>query len=143
MYPELLTAVNEVMNDAASATFSLTTSTNPSILHLLALLNSTLHSSYDSILVYRKPYPSLILPHNLWGDDYVLGLCGESPWKLTSHGTSIELHSQWVIVRDELRFAHSVMASSDDTSPLFVVTQVLLFSLHSLGTSFSVRMRVF
>ena len=143
LYPELLTAANEAMSDTTSATFSLTTSTNPSILHLLALLNSTLHSSYDSILVYQKPYPSLFLPHNLWGDDYVLGICGESPWKLTSHGTSIELHSQWVVVRDELRFAHSVIASSDDASPLFVATQVLLFSFHSLDASFSVRMCVF
>lgn len=131
-------AINDAMNDTNSLTITLNASTHPSIHHFISLLNSTLHSSYDSLLVYRKPYPSLFLPHNLWGDDYVLGLLGESSWKLTSHGTSVELSSQWVVVREELRFAHSVIVTSDDSSPLFVATQVIAFSLHSLDASFPV-----
>lgn len=142
LYPDLLAVANTALEKAESATFNLNTSPNSSISRFLAILNSTLYTSYDSLLMYRKPYPSLFLPHNLWGDDYVLGICGESPWKLTSHGASIELCSQWASIRDELRFAHSVVVTSDDSSPLFIATQVNELSLHSLDASFSVRMRV-
>lgn len=147
MVPSVLAAVNteleDATNDTNSITITLNASTHPSLHRFVSLLNSTLHSSYDSLLVYRKPYPSLFLPHNLWGDDYVLGLLGESSWKLTSHGASVELSSQWVVVREELRFAHSVIVTSDDSSPLFVATQVTAFSLHSLDASFPVQLRVF
>ena len=107
-------------------------STSPSCLSsFLSLINKQISTSYDSLLIFHKSSISLSLPHNLWGDDYLLGSLDSNPWSVrcqqSGHVYATEVVHDWIRVSSRIRFTKSVVVSVPEGSFVFVAVEVGIF----------------
>lgn len=94
----------------------------------ITLLNKQLTRSYDTVLIFNKSSISLSLPHNLWGDDFVLGTLDSNPWSVRcqqgGHIWTSEVIGDLIRIGSRIRFTKSVVVKLGEGSLLFVVVEV-------------------
>ena len=133
LYSQMRLILSETMKESEFITIPIDSMSPPCLTSFLSLLNNQLSTSYDSLLVFNKSSISLSLPHNLWGDSFVLGTLDSNPWSVRCQQSgrvwTSEVVHDWIQVSSRIRFTKSVIVKASEGSMLFVTVEVGVFEI--------------